>query len=64
MWSLKLPRPLLPTDWPGATARALAARIYRRLVPGAETYLDRNARNENGPLPPPDANFLRRFEGA
>jgi phenylacetic acid degradation operon negative regulatory protein len=59
-----LPRPLLPVDWPGATARALAARIYRRLVPAAETYLDRSARNENGPLPPPDANFARRFEGA
>jgi phenylacetic acid degradation operon negative regulatory protein len=58
-----LPHPLLPKNWPGATARALAARIYRRLVPAAETYLDRHARNENGPLPPPDANFFRRFEG-
>jgi phenylacetic acid degradation operon negative regulatory protein len=58
-----LPRPLLPADWPGATSRALAGRIYRRLVPGAEIYLDRNARNEDGPLPPPDANFFRRFDG-
>jgi hypothetical protein len=32
-------------------------------VPAAETYLDRDARNENGPLPPPDANFFRRFDG-
>jgi phenylacetic acid degradation operon negative regulatory protein len=58
-----LPRPLLSADWPGTTARALAARIYRSLVPAAETYLDRDARNENGPLPPPDANFFRRFDG-
>ena len=58
-----LPRSLLPTDWPGASARALAARIYRRLVPAAEMFLDRNARNEDGPLPPPDPNFFRRFEG-
>jgi phenylacetic acid degradation operon negative regulatory protein len=58
-----LPRQLLPPDWPGPTSRALAARIDRRLVPAAETYLDRNARNEDGPLPAPDANFLRRFEG-
>ena len=58
-----LPRALLPADWPGTTARALAARIYRRLVPAAETYLDRDARNEGGPLPPPDANFFRRFDG-
>jgi phenylacetic acid degradation operon negative regulatory protein len=57
-----LPRALLPPDWPGASARALTARIYRRLVPAAETYLDREARNEDGPLPPPDANFLRRFD--
>src|SRR5919204_458982 len=31
-----LPGALLPTDWPGATAGALAARVYRRLVPAAE----------------------------
>ncbi len=58
-----LPRRLLPADWPGATSRALAGRIYRRLVPAAEIYLDRNARNEDGPLPPPGANFFRRFDG-
>ena len=58
-----LPRALLPADWPGAVSRGLAGRIYRRLAPVAETYLDRNARNEDGPLPPPDASFFRRFEG-
>jgi|SRR5438093_8855288 len=58
-----LPRALLPADWPGATARALAGRIYRRIVPAAETYLDRNARNEHGPLPSPDAKFFGRFDG-
>ncbi len=58
-----LPRSLLPADWPGTTSRALAARVYRRLVPAAEAYLDRNASNEDGPLPPPDTDFFRRFEG-
>jgi phenylacetic acid degradation operon negative regulatory protein len=58
-----LPPALLPADWPGTASRALAANLYRRLVPAAETYLDRTARNEDGPLPPPDANFFRRFEG-
>jgi phenylacetic acid degradation operon negative regulatory protein len=58
-----LPRELLPPDWPGPASRALAGSIYRRLVPAAETFLDRHARDENGPLPTPDANFLRRFDG-
>src|SRR5262249_2791723 len=59
-----LPRALLPADWPGARSRALAGRIYRRLAPAAEVYLDRSARNEHGPLPPPHAEFFRRFEDA
>ena len=57
-----LPPALLPPDWPGASARALAGSSYRRLVSAAETYLDREARNEDGPLPQPDASFLRRFD--
>jgi len=59
-----LPRALLPADWPGASSRALAGRIYRRLAPAAEAYLDRSARNEHGPLPPPHPEFFRRFEDA
>ena len=59
-----LPRALLPADWPGARSRALAGRIYRRLAPAAEAYLDCNARNEHGPLPLPHAEFFRRFEDA
>jgi len=59
-----LPRALLPPDWPGAESRALAGRIYRRLVPAAEMFLDRHARNEHGPLPTPDASFSRRFAGS
>ena len=57
-----LPPALLPPDWPGTAARARAADLYRRLVPAAETYLDRIARNEAGLLPPPDTDFFRRFE--
>jgi phenylacetic acid degradation operon negative regulatory protein len=36
----ELPRPLLPRDWPGAEARALAADLYRRLLPGALAFGD------------------------
>jgi phenylacetic acid degradation operon negative regulatory protein len=56
-----LPQALLPLPWPGDPARELAARIYARLVPPAEAYLDEIARNEHGALPPPDAGFSTRF---
>lgn len=46
-----LPGALRPPDWPGHAARALFADLYRRLAPAAEAWLDREARNEDGPLP-------------
>jgi phenylacetic acid degradation operon negative regulatory protein len=56
-----LPAALLPPDWPGVLARALAARIYRALVAPSERFLDAHARNESGTLPPPDESFAERF---
>jgi len=56
-----LPAALRPADWPGHAARALAARIYQRLVPGAEEFLDRIGRCETGALPAPKPGFSRRF---
>ena len=35
-----LPAALLPADWPGQRARALAADIYHTLVPASEAWLD------------------------
>jgi phenylacetic acid degradation operon negative regulatory protein len=35
-----LPARLLPEDWPGAASRRLAARLYRRLSPGAIRFAD------------------------
>ena len=58
-----LPDPLLPVDWPGTAARALATKIYRLLVSAAEDYLDAVARTENGRLAPPVEEFFRRFGG-
>src|SRR4249920_4007420 len=46
-----LPTALLPADWPGRAARTLCGEIYRTLLPASEQWLDRNATNENGPLP-------------
>lgn len=47
-----LPAALLPPGWPGAEVRALAATLYRRLLPAAEAWLTGHGRAENGPLPP------------
>ncbi|MBX3174906.1 MAG: hypothetical protein KF709_10875 [Gemmatimonadaceae bacterium] len=35
-----VPGELLPPDWPGERARDLAARLYRKLLPGAVRYGD------------------------
>ncbi len=56
-----LPAVLLPLDWPAVGARALAARLYRRLVPASEAWLDVRARAEDGLLRAPDAAFGERF---
>lgn len=56
-----LPRDLLPGDWSGEGARALAAEIYRTVVPASEQFLDHHARDESGFLPPPEPAFHQRF---
>ena len=52
-----LPAALLPTPWAGDAARDLARRIYARLAPPSEAWLDQAG------LPPVDdsASFARRF---
>lgn len=56
-----LPTALLPADWPGRAARTLCGEIYRALLPASEQWLDRNATNENGPLPKPRMELSKRF---
>jgi phenylacetic acid degradation operon negative regulatory protein len=56
-----LPAELLPKHWPGGEARALCAEIYRMLLPASERWLDTNARDENGVLPPAGKGLGRRF---
>ena len=56
-----LPSALLPPDWPQPAARALCARIWRRLLGPSEAWLDAHAAAETGPLPPPDAALMERF---
>jgi phenylacetic acid degradation operon negative regulatory protein len=56
-----LPTALLPADWPGRAARQLCGEIYRGLLPASEQWLDRNASDENGPLPVAGGELARRF---
>lgn len=56
-----LPRELLPPDWPGTRARDLCATVYRAAREGCERFLDANAVDERGRLPPPRRHFARRF---
>jgi len=56
-----LPAVLLPENWPGLEARQLAARLYHRLLPSAEAWLDAHGKGAKGPLPPPGPELARRF---
>lgn len=53
-----LPASVLPGDWPRAAARAVAAALYRRLLPTSEAWLDAHGRAEDGPLPPASSEVL------
>ena len=57
-----LPRDLLPADWSGDAARALAGRIYGQVVTPSERFLDAQVKTEEGGLPPPDGAFHQRFK--
>lgn len=56
-----LPTALLPPDWPGTAARALAAALYRRWLAPSEAWLDAHAQGPDGPLPPAGAALAERF---
>ena len=56
-----LPRDLVPEDWSGDEARALAARIYRQVAAPSERFLDAHGKNEEGALPSPGKDLTNRF---
>ena len=56
-----LPAELLPSAWPGAAARELCGRLYHRLLPASEDWLDRHGQSAAGKLPPAGPELARRF---
>ncbi|HEX7389234.1 MAG TPA: PaaX family transcriptional regulator C-terminal domain-containing protein, partial [Acidiphilium sp.] len=57
----RLPGAFLQDSWPGHAARRLCATLYAGLLAPSEAWLDRNARTEQGGLPPSDASPGIRF---
>ncbi|WP_139201331.1 PaaX family transcriptional regulator C-terminal domain-containing protein [Pseudovibrio axinellae] len=58
----ELPQQALPDNWAGSVARELAANIYSKLKDRGEIWLDSNARNVEGNLPPLAPAFFERFQ--
>lgn len=59
-----LPRDMLPLDWPGLAARKLCRQLYKATLPRSEPWLSAHGGTLEGPLPPPDEGFRRRFGSA
>jgi len=59
----RLPAELLPLDWPGAAAHALARNFYRLTQAQAERFLGRVFAAENDVLPLAAPEFAERFGG-
>ena len=59
----QLPAELLPPDWHGNNAYRLCRNLYRAVHERADDYLSEVMETASGPLPPPDAAYLKRFGG-
>lgn len=57
----ELPDVLVPTGWPGQTARVLCKELYRRLLAPSERHLDACLRTADGHCPPLDGALDGRF---
>lgn len=59
----QFPAELLPADWPGLAAYALAREIYAALLAPSEAYLEASLEGRHGPLPAAPSALLERFGG-
>ena len=57
----QLPKALLPDDWMGFAAYQLCRSIYARVAEAGEAFISETAATTDGPLPPPEPTFFRRF---
>jgi phenylacetic acid degradation operon negative regulatory protein len=59
----QLPADLLPSGWHGHAAYQLCRNLYRAVYAQADRFLTATMETADGPLPPPDKQFLSRFGG-
>lgn len=57
----ELPEVLLPSDWPGQTARLSCRELYRRLAEPSEWHLDTHMRLADGVMPERRVDGVERF---
>ncbi len=57
----ELPEVLLPSDWPGQTARLSCRELYRRLAEPSEWHLDTHMRLADGVMPERRTDGFERF---
>jgi phenylacetic acid degradation operon negative regulatory protein len=58
-----LPAELLPQAWHGVPAYQLCRNLYCRVYRAADAFVSETMETAEGPLPPPSADFFRRFGG-
>ncbi len=59
----QLPANLLPSNWHGTAAYQLCRNLYRAVYAQADCYLTATMETADGPLPPPNKQFINRFGG-
>jgi phenylacetic acid degradation operon negative regulatory protein len=59
----QLPADLLPPNWHGAAAYQLCRNLYRAVYAQADRYLSAIMETADGPLPPSNKQFVKRFGG-
>lgn len=60
----ELPAPLLPDEWAGAVARAVAADVYRAVSTAADRHVSATCATADEPYPPPSPRAGVRFRSA
>jgi phenylacetic acid degradation operon negative regulatory protein len=60
----ELPAPLLPDEWAGAVARAVAADVYRAVSTAADRHVSATCATADEPYPPPSPRAGLRFRSA
>ena len=58
-----LPAELLPAGWNGTAAYQLCRNLYQVVYQPADDFMSASFATADGPLPPPAAEFYKRFGG-